>query len=75
MGRSRKFGPGRTGVTREARVFSSQNAARNYPTASTLGVFLSLSFFFNSIIARIAIAIGSIVFNRSVPVNAASNEW
>jgi hypothetical protein len=32
------------------------------------------SFFSKSIIARIAIAIGNITFNRSVPVNAAVND-
>jgi len=32
------------------------------------------SFFSKSIIARIAIAIGNITFNRSVPVNAAAND-
>jgi hypothetical protein len=45
-----------------------------YPTASLLGGFLILSFFSSSIIARIAIAIGNITFNRSVPVNAAVND-
>jgi len=33
-----------------------------------------LSFFSKSIIARIAIAIGNLTFNRSVPVNAAAND-
>jgi hypothetical protein len=45
-----------------------------YPTTSRLGGFLIPSFFSSSIIARIAIAIGNITFNRSVPVNAAAND-
>jgi len=40
-----------------------------------LGVCLVPSFFrIISIIVRMAIAIGTITFNRSVPVNAAAND-
>ncbi|MGB8804651.1 MAG: hypothetical protein WCC93_06980 [Chthoniobacterales bacterium] len=42
--------------------------------ARRIGGFLIPSFFSSSIIARIAIALGNITFNRSVPVNAAAND-
>ena len=52
----------------------SQKALAIYPPRSLLGAFLVPSFFPSSLIARIAIAIGSITFNRNVPVNAATND-
>ena len=55
-------------------MFVIESEIRIYPTTSLLGLFLIPSFFSSSIIARIAIVVGNITFNRNVPVNAATND-